>query len=80
MIQQAFDAVRVIGNESVHPGQIDLRDNPDTAFQLFNLVNFIVQEMITKPHQIQEIYNKLPQGKLQQIEERDQKSQSITHS
>src|SRR5438270_2294614 len=44
MVQQAFDVVRVIGNESVHPGQIDLRDDPDTALQLFKLVNIIVEE------------------------------------
>ncbi len=78
LIQQALDAVRVIGNESVHPGKIDLRDDPDTALQLFNLVNFIVQETITKPRQVQEIYSKLPQGKLQQIEQRDKKSMDAT--
>lgn len=76
LVQQAFDTVRVIGNEAVHPGQIDLRDDPDTALQLFNLVNFIVREKISKPRQIQEIYNKLPQSKLQQIEQRDKKSKS----
>lgn len=70
-VQQAFDAVRVIGNESVHPGQIDLRDDPDTALRLFNLVNFIVEEMITKPRRVKEIYSKLPQEKLQQIGQRD---------
>jgi hypothetical protein len=78
-VQQAFDAVRVIGNESVHPGQIDLRDDPDMALKLFDLVNFIVQKMITEPHQIQEIYSNLPQGKLQQIEQRDKKSKPATH-
>jgi len=78
-IQQAFDTVRVIGNESVHPGQIDLCDDPDTAVLLFNLVNIIVQKMITDPRQIQEIYSNLPQGKLQQIEQRDKKSKPATH-
>jgi hypothetical protein len=73
IVQQAFDAVRIIGNESVHPGQIDLRDDLDTALQLFHLVNVIVEEMITKPHRVNEIYSKLPLGKLQQIELRDKK-------
>jgi hypothetical protein len=80
LIQQAFDAVRVIGNEAVHPGQIDLRDDKDTTLQLFNLVNFIVEELITKPRRVQEIYNRLPQGKLQQIEERDKGSRPTTNS
>ncbi len=79
LIQQAFDAVRVIGNESVHPGQIDLRDDPNTALQLFNLINFIIVEMITKPRRVQEIYSKLPQEKLKQIIERDKRSNPAAH-
>ena len=79
LIQQAFDAVRVIGNESVHPGQIDLRDDPNTALQLFNLINFIIVEMITKPRRVQEIYSKLPQVKLKRIIERDKRSNPATH-
>jgi len=57
LVQQAFDVVRVIGNESVHPGQIDLRDDPDTALQLFKLINIIVEEKITKPQKVQELFN-----------------------
>src|SRR4029077_7230553 len=32
-IQKSLDIVRVIGNESVHPGELDLRDQPATATQ-----------------------------------------------
>ncbi len=31
LVQQALDAVRVIGNEAVHPGTLDLKDDRDTA-------------------------------------------------
>lgn len=72
-IQQALDALRVIGNESVHPGQIDLRDDPSTAQSLFRLLNKIAETMITEPRQIQEIYDKIPAGKKQAIENRDNK-------
>jgi len=34
-IQQSLDIVRVIGNNAVHPGQIDLKDDRDTAMRLF---------------------------------------------
>lgn len=72
-IQQALDALRVIGNESVHPGQIDLRDDPATAHALFRLLNKIAETMITEPKQIQEIYDKIPESKKKAIENRDKK-------
>nr|VFJ66615.1 MAG: protein of unknown function (DUF4145) [Candidatus Kentron sp. FM]VFJ68354.1 MAG: protein of unknown function (DUF4145) [Candidatus Kentron sp. FM]VFK16384.1 MAG: protein of unknown function (DUF4145) [Candidatus Kentron sp. FM] len=50
-VQQALDIVRVIGNEAVHPGKIDLDDNRDTALRLFDLVNLICDRMITHPKQ-----------------------------
>jgi hypothetical protein len=70
-IQKSLDIVRVIGNEAVHPGQIDLRDQPATAAQLCNLLNFIADAMITQPKAIEAIYSKLPESKLEQIEKRD---------
>jgi hypothetical protein len=70
-VQEALDSVRVIGNESVHPGTIDLKDDRDTANQLFRLVNFIAQKMITEPKEIDEIYNGLPTDKLKGIKDRD---------
>jgi Domain of unknown function (DUF4145) len=38
VVQQALDAVRVIGNEAVHPETLDLKDDRDTATTLFGLV------------------------------------------
>lgn len=72
-IQKSLDVVRVIGNEAVHPGTIDLKDNPDIAIHLCKLVNFIAEAMITQPKQIDELYASLPPGKLQGIEQRDAK-------
>jgi len=72
-VQKSLDIVRVIGNDAVHPGQIDLRDDMETAKVLFKLVNLIAEKMITEPKEVEEIYNILPEGKRQQIEERDGK-------
>ena len=74
-VQEALDSVRVIGNDAVHPGTIDLNDDRDTASQLFRLVNFIVQKMITEPNEIESIYNNLPPEKLRGIQDRDGGSQ-----
>lgn len=73
-VQQALDVVRVIGNNAVHPGSINFDDNPKLAETLFKLVNFIVEEMITRPREIKEIYDSLPQKQLDQIEQRRQRS------
>lgn len=70
-VQQALDIVRVIGNEAVHPGQIDLKDDPQTALHLFNLINIIAEMMITRPKAIKKLYDSLPEGKRKAIEERD---------
>ena len=70
-VQKSLDVVRVIGNEAIHPGQIDLSDDVETAKVLFKLVNLIAEKMISEPKQIQEIYDSLPETKRQEIERRD---------
>jgi len=72
-IQKSLDIVRVIGNDSVHPGQIDLNDSPEVAHQLFKLVNLIGQRVITEPAEVQSLYDSLPENKKKAIEQRDTK-------
>lgn len=72
-VQESLDALRVIGNEAVHPGQLDLKDDTQTATALFKLVNFIAEKMITEPKEIDAIYNKIPDSKKKQIKKRDKK-------
>ena len=73
VVQQSLDSLRVIGNEAVHPGTMDLKDDLDTAIQLFKLVNLIADQMISSPKQADEVYAKLPQHKREAIEKRDGK-------
>jgi hypothetical protein len=71
-IQQALDSLRVIGNEAVHPGTLDLKDDQDTALKLFGLVNVIVENQISEPQAIQALYaDKIPSTKKEEIEKRD---------
>ncbi len=70
-IQKALDSVRVIGNEAVHPGQMNLKDDSETAVALFKLLNFIVEKTITESKEIDQIYNILPENKKEGIINRD---------
>jgi hypothetical protein len=70
-VQQALDSVRVIGNESVHPGSLDLKDDHETVLKLFRLVNFVANKMITEPKEIESLYDSLPPDKLAGIAKRD---------
>lgn len=71
-IQQALDLLRVVGNNSVHPGQIDLKDGRDIAFKLFHVLNFIADEMISKPKELELLYSEVvPDETKQHINERD---------
>jgi hypothetical protein len=75
ILQRSLDVVRVIGNEAVHPGSIDLRDDRPTANALFRLVNGIVDQMISHPKAVNEMYEALPPSKLKGIENRDKLKQ-----
>jgi len=70
-LQQALDSVRVIGNHAVHPGVIDLNDNPETALALFSFVNIICDYFITQPKKIAEVFSNLPQKDKDNIVKRD---------
>ena len=73
-VQKALDAVRVIGNNAVHPGQIDLRDDRAVAETLFGLLNVIVEKTISGPKHIDEVYATLPEPDREAIAKRDGKA------
>ena len=72
-IQQSLDIVRVIGNEAVHPGQIDIKDDQKMALFLFDLLNLIVENKISHPKRIEGVYQRLPLDKIRGILNRDKK-------
>lgn len=74
VVQKSLDVVRVIGNESVHPGIIDLNDDKETAIRLFDLINIIAEQLITQPKHVDALYEKLPETKRVAIEKRDTKN------
>jgi len=73
-VQQAMDSVRVIGNNAVHAGQMDVSDDAATVRTLFALVNLIVSKMITEPKEIQRVFDSLPESAKAAIEKRDNRA------
>jgi hypothetical protein len=76
VVQKSLDIVRVIGNEAVHPGVLDIKYDRDTASQLLVLINSIADQMISHPKQVEELYKKLPAEKRKAIEKRNDKAKS----
>lgn len=73
-IQQALDLLRVVGNHAVHPGQINLDDNSEIALKLFQILNLIANELISKPKEIESLYNDIvPSVTIEHINQRDGK-------
>lgn len=73
-IQRALDYCRVVGNNAVHPAELNIDDTPEIAELLFKMINFIVEEMISKPKEIDAVYALLPQKAREAIEKRDSKT------
>lgn len=72
LVQKSLDALRITGNNAVHPGEINLSEDPDRVLKLFGLINFIADKMITEPKEIESFYDNLPSGALDAVEKRDQ--------
>jgi hypothetical protein len=76
LVGDSLDVVRVIGNEAVHPGVIDLKDDRETALKLLQIINSIADQMLTHPKSVKEMYDRLPEEKRKAIEERNKKALS----
>ena len=72
-MQEAVDLVWVTGNNAVHPGQIDLKDDRIKAETMFSLMNRIAEKMISESKHIDNFCATLPEEVLKAIESRDSK-------
>jgi len=59
-IQKALEYCRITGENGIPPGEIDLHVTPDMPLIMFAVINFIVEEQITRARRIEKAYNNLP--------------------
>jgi hypothetical protein len=62
-IQKALNSVRVTGDEAIAPGLIDDRDDEETTLILFNIINIIVDALISQPRMVDDLLERLPDSK-----------------
>lgn len=68
------DYLRITGNNSVHPGQIDEGEDEDAqkrVAMMFPFINSLVQRLIADPAEINELYAQLPAGTRAAADRRD---------
>lgn len=76
LVQKSLDALRITGNNAVHPGEINLEEEPEKVIKLFELLNFIANKMISEPKEIENFYENLPSKSREAIVKRDNKRKS----
>lgn len=71
-VQQAMDIVRITGNSAVHPGELRPEDDDaDLVAGVFDLINLISRDLITRPRDLQAMYERLPESQRKRIQDRD---------
>jgi hypothetical protein len=58
-VQKSLDTIRVVGNKAVHPAEIDFNEDTSIAENIFELLNYIANELITKPKKADLLFDKL---------------------
>ncbi|OHR71173.1 hypothetical protein HMPREF3291_00190 [Bacillus sp. HMSC76G11] len=69
-VRKALDSLRLLGNAGVHSTGINLDEDPQAAFALFKILNFVVDKLITEEKDVEAIYAFVPEGKRESLDKR----------
>lgn len=75
-VQKAMDVLRVIGNDALHPGIINIEkeDSKPISLALFKMLNYIIVETKESEEMVDGMYSVLPESLREKINERSVKS------
>ncbi|SDP09844.1 protein of unknown function [Nakamurella panacisegetis] len=71
-----MDLIRGFGNDGAHAGEVNLEDDPKTVADLFEILQIIVADAITRKKKKQALLGRFSQGWHQGREERDAAAQA----
>jgi hypothetical protein len=71
-VRQALDSCSIVDNNAVHPGEIEIDGTAEVACNLFNIINFIIEDRISRPMQIQSLFAEIPESVKRTVERRDE--------
>lgn len=66
-ILEMLDALRLAGNNAVHPGEIDLHENEHTALLMFEILNGIVYHKLTLKKRVRGLLERLPKKSISSV-------------
>jgi len=69
--KKMLDGVRITGNNSVHPGRMEMDDNSEMAHALFKLTNYIVDQTLGRDKEVEEFWESLPEEDREGVRNRD---------
>lgn len=76
LVVKVADTVRIVGNNSVHPGEMSDDDFDHVASKMFELLNFIVKKGISEPKELAALYALTPEGPRKDAESKDAKAKN----
>lgn len=54
-----LESVKLVGDKSIHPGEIDMEDFPEITTALFELVNEIFEKLVAQPNRHKKLHEKI---------------------
>ena len=68
---KALTILRVNGNDIMHTGEIKILETAEDVTYLFELFNMVVEELITGPKKLGELYTRVPESQRKRVEKQN---------
>lgn len=70
-VRQAFDSCRIADSNATRPGEIEINGAQEGTYNLFKVINFIIEDRISRPMHLQSLFAQLPERVKKAAKKRD---------